>query len=121
MILVKAMILPYVGRLAQRIGPGRVLWIGAVVTMPMAALWAVDDSFLWIVFVQTLAAIGWACWETATFLLIFDIIPAADSVLTVYQFVRAAAFLIGSLIGAAILELFGVGPTGYIALFVIAA
>ncbi|MBB49097.1 MAG: hypothetical protein CMJ33_11280 [Phycisphaerae bacterium] len=123
MILVKAMILPYIGRLAKRIGPGRVLWIGAVVTMPMAALWAVDDSFLWIVVVQTLAAIGWACWETATFLLIFDIIPAErrTSVLTVYQFVRAAAFLIGSLIGAAILELFGVGPTGYIALFVISS
>jgi hypothetical protein len=30
-------------------------------------------------------------------------------------------FLIGSLIGAAILELFGVGPTGYIALFVISS
>jgi MFS family permease len=123
MILVKAAILPFIGRLAKRIGPGRLLWIGAIVTMPMAALWAVDDSFIWIVVVQTLAAVGWACWETSTFLLIFDIIPAErrTSVLTVYQFVRAAAFLVGSLIGAAILELFGVGPTGYIALFVISS
>ncbi|MAJ46674.1 MAG: hypothetical protein CBC35_05100, partial [Planctomycetes bacterium TMED75] len=68
-------------------------------------------------------ACGWACWETATFLLIFDTIPAErrTTALTVYQFARSSAFLVGSFLGAMILEGFGVGSTGYLALFVISS
>ena len=123
MMFVKALILPFVGRLAKRIGPGRVLWIGAVMVAPAAALWAVHDQFWWIILVQIYAACGWACWETATFLLIFDTIPAErrTTALTVYQFARSSAFLVGSFLGALILEGFGVGPTGYVALFIISS
>ncbi len=123
MMFVKALILPFVGRLAKRIGPGRVLWIGAVMVTPAAALWAVHDQFWWIILVQVYAACGWACWETATFLLIFDTIPAErrTTALTVYQFARSSAFLVGSFLGALVLEGFGVGPTGYVALFVLSS
>ena len=123
MMFVKALILPFVGRLAKRVGPGRVLWIGAVAVSPAAALWAVHDQFWWIILVQIFAACGWACWETGTFLLIFDTIPAErrTTALTVYQFARSSAFLVGSFIGAMVLEGFGVGTTGYVALFVISS
>ncbi|MEC9233943.1 MAG: hypothetical protein VX403_08550, partial [Planctomycetota bacterium] len=77
----------------------------------------------WIILVQVYAACGWACWETATFLLIFDTIPAErrTTALTVYQFARSAAFLVGSFLGALVLEGFGVGQTGYVALFVLSS
>jgi MFS family permease len=119
MIGTKVLVLPAVGRFAKRHGPARLLWIGALATTPLPALWLVSDSFWYLLSLQVLTATGWACWETATFLLIFDIIPAErrTPVMTLYQLAQALAFLLGSLLGAAVLELVGVGRLGYMAIF----
>ncbi|MCH2144191.1 MAG: MFS transporter [Phycisphaerales bacterium] len=120
MLGVKAAVLPLVGRMAKKHGSFRVLWFGAIATVPLVTLWPLNDSFWYILTLQALAALAWACWETATFLLVFDIIPAErrTPVLTIYQLAQASAFLLGSLLGGAVLELVGVDRTGYIVLFV---
>jgi MFS family permease len=120
MLGVKALVLPLVGRLAKRHGPARVLWFGAITTVPLVTLWPLNDSFWYIITLQGIAALAWACWETATFLLVFDIIPAErrTPVLTIYQLAQASAFLLGSLFGALVLEVIGVDRTGYAVLFI---
>lgn len=118
--LAKVMVLPAVGRIAHRYGPGRVLWIGAIITAPAAALWGVSDSFWWLLSLQLYVGFGWACWETGSFLLVFDVIPAErrTPVMTVYQLAQAIVMVGGSLLGAALLEGVGVNRTGYLALFI---
>jgi MFS family permease len=120
MLGVKAAVLPLVGRLAKRHGSFRVLWIGGIATVPLVTLWPLNDSFWYILTLQGLAALAWACWETATFLLVFDIIPAErrTPVMTIYQFAQASALLLGSLLGAEVLESLGVDRSGYIVLFI---
>ena len=120
MLGVKAAVLPFVGRMAKRHGAIRVLWVGGIATVPLVTLWPLNDSFWYILTLQGLAALAWACWETATFLLVFDIIPAErrTPVMTIYQLAQASAFLLGSLLGAEVLELFGIDRTGYVVLFV---
>ena len=117
--LAKVLVLPFVGRIAHRSGPGRVLWIGALVTAPAAALWGVSDSFWWLLGLQFYVGFGWACWETGSFLLVFDVIPAErrTPVMTIYQLAQAIVMVGGSLLGAALLEGVGVDRTGYLALF----
>ena len=116
----KVLALPGVGRLAKRYGPGVPLWLGAIGIIPTATLYLVSDSFWWILFLQFSVGMAWACWETATFLLVFDVIPSErrTSVMTVYNIVQSTAVVSGSLIGATILGSMEVGRQGYAMVFV---
>lgn len=116
----KVVALPGVGRLAKRYGPGVPLWLGAIGIIPTATLYLVSDSFWWILFLQFLVGMAWACWETATFLLVFDVIPSErrTSVMTVYNIVQSTAVVSGSLIGATILGSIEIGRQGYAMVFV---
>lgn len=116
----KVLALPGVGRLAKRYGPGVPLWLGAIGIIPTATLFLVSDSFWWILCLQFAVGMAWACWETATFLLVFDVVPSErrTSVMTVYNIVQSTAVVSGSLIGAAILGNMDVGRQGYAMVFV---
>ncbi len=116
----KVVALPGVGRLAKRYGPGVPLWLGAIGIIPTATLYLVSDSFWWILLLQFSVGMAWACWETATFLLVFDVIPSErrTSVMTVYNIVQSTAVVSGSLIGATMLGSMDVGRQGYAMVFV---
>ncbi|MDA1008295.1 MAG: MFS transporter [Planctomycetota bacterium] len=118
--IAKVIAMPGVGRLAKRYGPGVPLWLGGIGIVPMTTLWLVSDSIYWLCAIQFAVGIAWACWETATFLLVFDVIPSErrTSVLTLYNIANAAAMVGGSLLGATILREVGVDRTGFVAIFV---
>ncbi len=118
--LSKVVALPGVGRLAKRHGPGVLLWLGGIGIVPMATLWLVSDSIWWLMSLQFMVGIAWACWETATFLMVFDTIPSdrRTAVLTLYNIAHASAMVTGSLLGATILRFVGIDRAGYAAVFV---
>ena len=105
----KVLFMPLVGRMINRLGPGRVLWIGALSTMPAAGFWLFTDPWWNLVLLQVYVGFGWACWENGSFLLVFDTIPEErrTPIMTVYQLVLAIAMMAGSLLGGIILEFFG--------------
>ena len=115
----KVLFLPFVGRMTEQYGPRHVLWIGAFVTGPAALFWAISDSFYWLLALQLYVGFGWACWETGSFLLVFDVIPAVKRtpVMTLYQLALAIMMVVGSLVGASLLEGIGVDRSGYVAIF----
>lgn len=116
----KVVALPGVGRLAKHYGPGVVLWMGGLGIIPMATLWLVSDSIWWLMLLQFVVGLAWACWETATLLMVFDRIPSEQRVatMTIYNIGHAATMVVGSLIGAFILEGIGLTRTGYAVVFV---
>ena len=126
----KVIALPLWGRVAHYAGARRLLWIGGTSIVPIAGLWVFIDSFhlarptitcrlarratlpisgqiLYIGCVQLISGIVWAAYELAMLLMFFEAIPRQDraGVLTFYNFGNAAALVVGSLIGAAILQL----------------
>ena len=111
----KILFLPLVGRLTKRFGPGKVLWLGAVLTTPAAVFWLISDQLWWLVLLQVYVGFGWACWETGSFLLVFDTIPEEKRtpIMTVYQLALATMMTIGSLLGGGVLEWMGTGMKGY--------
>jgi MFS family permease len=105
--LARIFALPALGRLAQRSGTRRVLWLGSLGIVPMPALWLVSDSVVWLFLLQILSGTSWAAFELATLLSFFEHISphSRTSVLSVYNFAYALAIVIGGALGALILEL----------------
>jgi len=117
----KVVFLPAIGRYARRHGPVRLLWIGGLAITPAATLWLVSGEFWYLFCLQFAVGAGWACWEMATFLLVFDTIAERErtSVLTLFNFANALAIVLGSLVGALVLRTVGIGAAGYATLFVV--
>lgn len=121
--LARSLVLPFIGRLAHVRGPRVVLLIGGVGLIPSAALWAVSGNFWYLLGIQMFSGAIWACYEIATFLLLFETIPAAErtSVLSLFNFANTLAIVGGSLVGAALLGSLGDGIPAYHTLFVISS
>lgn len=115
----KVAALPTLGRLAQRFGARRLLWIGGLGIVPGAGLWIVSQSFWYLLGVQLLTGACWAAYELAMFLMFFESIPKdrRTGVLTIYNLGNAAALAGGALLGGALLSLLGPGPAAYLTLF----
>jgi MFS family permease len=113
--------LPWLGRVAQRLGARRLMWIGSMALVPAGALWAVSTNVFWIAFVQAVTGFALAAFELATLLLWFETIPAEDrtSVLTTYQFWYATAIVTGSVVGSMLLLAFGEGRAAFAAVFLV--
>jgi MFS family permease len=115
----KAIASPFYGRLAQRIGARKLLWIGGVGIVPVAGLWVISQSLVYLAVVQLLSGAVWAAYELAFFLMFFESIPRRErtSVLTFYNLTNSTAMVAGSLVGGAVLYALGASFNGYLMLF----
>ncbi|MGD9646989.1 MAG: MFS transporter [Pirellulales bacterium] len=117
--IAKMIAAPRWGRIAQRHGPRRLLWIGGVGIVPVAGLWLVSQSFVYLMCVQMISGVFWAAYELAMLLLLFDSVREEErvSVLTVYNLASAVATAGGSLLGGFVLTTLGQSYDAYLALF----
>jgi len=115
----RIVVLPALGRFAQRWGTGRLLWLGAIGITPLPALWLISSNFWFLLAVQVLGGAVWAAHELAMLLMFFDSIPRSErtSVLSRFNFANAAAMASGTLIGAAILGSLHETREAYLLLF----
>ena len=113
--------LPVWGRVVDRIGPHRVLWISGLLVAPLPAMWNFSDSLAVLVAVQIFAGLTWAGYELAQLLLFFDTIPTERrvGVLTVYNLFNAVAIFGGSIVGGLLLAELGGGRNAYWMLFLV--
>ncbi|MFH1745608.1 MAG: MFS transporter [Planctomycetota bacterium] len=119
----KMLAMPAFGRLAQRFGPQRLLWIGGVGIVPLAALWLVSTSLPFLLVVQVVAGIAWGAYELGTFLLLFDTIRDDErtSVLTTFNLINAVAIVGGSLAGGLLLKLLAGQQAAYMLIFALSS
>lgn len=110
---------PLWGRVAQRLGARRLLWLGGMAVIPLPGMWVLSSSVEYLMFVQVMAGAGWAAYELATSLMYFEAIAAEDrtSVLALLNTGHATATVAGSLFGGAILTMLGEVPNAYLAVF----
>ncbi len=118
--IAKFFCLPFWGRVAHRAGAQRLLWIGSVGIIPLAAGWVISDNFVWLICLQLVAGAAWGAYELAMMLMFFETIPEEErtSILTLYNVANSSAIVLGSLIGAGVLKLVGVSVAGYMAVYV---
>ena len=119
----KIVFLPAMGRLVDRWGTTRLLWIGGIGLIPLSSLWILSDHFAYLLGLQILSGAAWAAYELAMLLLAFETIPREKRVgmLTVYNMANATAILLGSLVGGSILALLGEVRKAYWLLFLVSS
>lgn len=107
------------GRVAARFGVKNLLWIGGLGIVPCAGAWVMSSQFWFLMIVQVMAGTAWAAYELAVFLVYFNSIRTEErtSMLTVFNLSTTAAMVAGSLLGAAVLILFGATRPVYYFLF----
>jgi MFS family permease len=118
-LLAKSIALPTLGRLAQRFGAWRLLWVGGVIVIPLPLFWMISQATPLLVAIQIMAGAAWATYELATFLLFFEAIDPRRRIgtLTLYNLGNAAATVAGSLVGGTILAIFDASYAGYLLVF----
>lgn len=135
----KVLALPLWGRLGQRIGATRLMWVGGLAIVPISGLWLASDLLIgvhWhiggfeistrvlcIAGIQLLSGITWAAYELAMALLFLQGIPRKQrtSMLTLYHFGNSAAMVVGALIGLGVFQLLGEAHSTYMTLFVLSS
>lgn len=119
----KMLSLPWAGRIANRTGVGRLMWIGGLGIIPISSFWAVSQEFWFLAGVQLISGLVWGCYELAMLLQFFRQIPRHHRVhiLTLYNLGNSSAMVVGTLIGAAVLKYYGSGREAYLAVFVASA
>lgn len=115
--------MPLVGRIAQRHGAGNLLWIGGLGVVPMSAVWIISPSPWFLIWVQLVSGVMWACYEMATMLLLLETIPANErtSVLTTQNVLNSVMVVLGAAAGAATFDAMGGGVRAYHTLFAASA
>ena len=97
----KILALDFVGQIAKRIGSERLLLVGAIGIIPIAGLWAISQSFWYLVCVQILSGVVWAFFELATALAFIENVPVKDRLRLISRFNvgNSAALVAGALTG----------------------
>ncbi len=115
----KVVFLPTWGRVIERIGLRRVLWITGLAIVPLSMLWNVSDSVAYLVCLQIVAGVVWGPFELASMLLLLNSVPASQKlgVLTVNNLFNASAYMLGSIFGGWIL--WSLGAEGYHLIFAV--
>ena len=115
----KMLSLAALGRVAERWGAQRLLWVGGIGIIPLSGMWIISRSFPFLVIIQLAGGVAWAAYELAMFLLFFETIRRDErtSILTVFNVANALAIVLGSLCGGAILRVIGEQPDTYLLIF----
>lgn len=107
------------GNQTHRGGAKRLLWIGGVGIVPVAALWILCENLYQLAAVQMLSGLLWAAYELGFFLMFFETLPIEKRtrMLTYYNFANMLALCGGAFIGAGLLRWLGGGQSAYFVLF----
>ena len=117
--LSKVLTLQVWGKMAQRIGAHRLLWIGGLGIVPISGGWILSQHFSWLLVLQVISGAAWGAYELAFFLLFFESIAEEErtSLLTFYNLFYTAAWVCGALVGGTILAACGTSYWGYLLIF----
>lgn len=119
LMLGKITALALVSRRAKEIGGLRLFIFGALTVSPGPALWWVSTSYGFVLALQFVSGMAWACLEVGLSLIFVRDLKAEEKVpiLTIYNLLNAGSIILGTLCGGWLLSLLGENPRGYWILF----
>lgn len=118
-VIARVVAAPYWGEIARNYGNRRALQVALVLIVPLAAMWMISDSFVYMFCLQILAGFAWAGYDLCHVLNLFDVTDDRNraQVLSLFSLLNGGAIVAGSLLGGVVLR--WAGEAGYDYLFLI--
>ncbi len=115
--------LPFADRLIKRWGLKNVFLLGALGIAPLPAMWVFANSYVAIFLLQVVSGGFWALFEVGLSLIFFDRLRKVEKIpiLSLYNLFNASAIIVGSLIGAWLLNSDSESISAYYLIFLLAA
>jgi MFS family permease len=123
MMVGKIISLSVIQKIKHNLDGFRLLVLGTLMVSPMAALWALSENYYYVVGLQVLSGLTWACFEVGLSLIFFKDLKQEEKVpvLTIYNLLNSVAIIGGTFLGGFLLHLMGEQKISYWMLFVIGA
>jgi MFS family permease len=101
----------------------KIMAAGLVLVSPAPALWALSENFSFVIGLQILSGLGWACFELGLSLVFFQDLRHEEKVpvLTIYNLLNSMAIIGGTFIGAKLLMALGEQKSSYWILYGVGA
>lgn len=118
-LVVKAVFMNVWGRYAHKYGPHALLMMGAIIIVPQPVLWLLPPSVPVLLMLQVSSGVATAAFELGIFLMLLRQVDdgVRTSIMARYQLLVTLTMVVGSLIGAGVLELGGHNGEAYAWLF----
>lgn len=99
----------------------KVMIAGLLLVSPSPALWALGENFYYLIALQVLSGMSWACFELGLSLVFFQDLRQEEKVpvLTIYNLLNSVAIIGGTFLGARFLSLLGEQKTSYWILYAV--
>jgi len=121
--VVKVVMLPLIGRLIPRVGLRRVLTVSAIAIVPIPFMWLVSGHFWWFIAIQAYAGVAWAGFDLGMLMALFDADDDSEriSLQVMFSALQAIGTAGASLLGGAVLGMFGADHSAYLIVFMMSA
>lgn len=121
LILGKIISLSVMQRAKSNLDGFKIMMAGLILMSPTPALWALSESYYYVVMLQLLGGMTWACFEMGLTLVFFRDLRQDEKVpvLTIYNLLNSVAIIGGTFLGGKILSMLGEHKNGYWTLFLL--
>lgn len=101
----------------------KVMIAGLLLVSPAPALWALSENYYYVLVLQVISGMGWACFELGLALVFFQDLRHDEKVpvLTLYNLLNSMAIIGGTFLGAKLLTHLGEHKTSYWILYSLGA
>ncbi len=101
--------------------PFKLFTLGLILICPSPFLWGLSQNYSYIVMLQFMSGMAWACYEVGLALIFFKELKKEEKVplLSVYNMISAAGIIVGTALGGKLLMMLGLTKSGYLAVFII--
>lgn len=105
--LAKIVVYPFLGRFIEVKSANRLLMVGVCGIAPLPICWLFSDHFFYLAFLQILTGIFWGCFELASFMMLFEVIPSKEraAVQSKYNLLNSIGMVVGSWVGGTLLSM----------------
>lgn len=121
MMVGKIISLSLIQRVKTNFDGFKIMIAGLVLVSPAPALWALSENYYYIIALQILSGMSWACFELGISLVVFQDLKPEEKVpvLSIYNLFNSVAIIGGTFLGAKVLTYLGEQKSTYWVLYIV--
>ena len=117
----KILMMTLIQKRQESVDPFKLFMWGLILICPSPIFWSLSQNYSYIVTLQFMSGMAWACYEVGLSLIFFRDLKNEEKVplLTVYNILSAAGIIVGTALGGKLLMSLGMNRSAYVSVFIL--